>query len=155
MDNAERAVAANDFFMDMERQARRGEIIVKVIVISSYVLLAIDVILSFINRTFSLLSLIIWVLRAIVYYKLYTGRTWAKWLYIIVSAIGVVFSVILLVQLVEAAMLLGRADVDLSNSVAVALWLSVAITAAQTVFCVLLIRSKSVKEFLYRQMAGG
>jgi hypothetical protein len=37
---------------------------------------------------------------------------------------------------------------------AVLLWISAAMTAAQIAFCVLLLASKSVHEFLYRQLAG-
>lgn len=154
MDKEGKPAAAEDFFLEMEKQARTGEKIVKVIVISSYVLLAVDVVLSFVNRTFSLLSLIMWILWAVFYYKLYIGRTWAKWLYVISSAIGIVFSLILLSQLPEAY-LLGRVDIDVANLVTLLLCIFAALTVVRIVFCVLLIGSKSVKEFLYRQMAGG
>jgi hypothetical protein len=169
----EKVSAADDFFLEMEEKAYTGAKIIKVIVISSYVFLVADFILSIFLGTLSLWNVLIWVLWAIFYYKLYTGRTWAKWLYIISCAVGTVLSVIILVRLTDAGLIrnvmdegslrlviedgtvkfAGTEHADYTVLV-LALWISL-VAAARIVFCVLLIASKSVQEFLYRQLAGG
>jgi hypothetical protein len=104
MNKEEKVSAADDFFLEMEKQARTGETIVKVIVISSFVFLAADLIFSIIMGTFTFWSIIKSILWAFFYCKLYDGRAWAKWLYIISCAVGIVILVILFVQITDAGL---------------------------------------------------
>lgn len=148
-------LTTNEFFLNMDKQARTGEIIVKVIVICSYVFLVTDFIFSIIMGTFSFFSIIKLIIWAIFYEKLYIGRAWAKWLYIISCAIGIILLAVLYSQLSERH-LLGALSAGMARrpDLAVMLWISLSMCAVDIVFCILLIGSKSVKEFLYRQMAG-
>lgn len=143
MDKVEKTAAADEFFLKMEKQAQTGEVMVKVIVVLSYVCMFADFVPSIVEGIFSVWGYIISILWAICYYGLYLGRVWAKWLYIISSAVVVLF---LIIPLLHLAGMGGTLGIFFWYPWT---WISVVTAVFRIAACVLLLRSKSVKQFIY------
>ncbi len=155
MDKEEKAFTVDELYLKMEKQAKTGEKIVKVIVIIGYICLFADilpyVILGIFKEwTFNMWTFNSWgfvwfyiisMLWSVCYYALYHGKVWAKWVYIISFAPVLFIFMIGLLDIIIRGGLLSFLFLDP--------WIPVITTAVRLASCVLLISSKSVREFLY------
>lgn len=117
-----------------------GKKIVDVVLTISIIQMALGQLISLITGTFALLNILQIVFWCFIFYKIYNGRAWAKWWYVI----GTGFSAVILAGLMQAALQRGMA---LSGAV---LWVAVQIALGYAVAipcaCVLVF-SKGVRAF--------
>lgn len=106
----------------------RGRLLMKIIIAIEAVMLA----LSFFTT-----NLLASIFRIIMLVCLWRGHSWARYVYVILTAIGALITFALTGQLFEMSIILGI--------------IAIAETLYGVVVCVLLIANKSVEEFLYEQ----